>query len=132
MVMKAVILGEPPVHVFGSDYPTPDGTCIRDYIHVDDLADAHVRALDHLAAGGASLEVNLGTGVGSSVLEVIKATERVAGRPVAHELTDRRPGDPVAVYADPTYATEVLGWAAQHGLDEIIETAYRWHTSQAS
>jgi UDP-glucose-4-epimerase GalE len=131
LVMKAVILGEPAVRVFGSDYSTPDGTCIRDYIHVDDLADAHVRALDHLAAGGDSLQVNLGTGVGSSVLEVINATERVAGRPVPHELVERRPGDPVAVYADPAYARQALGWAAQHALDEIIETAYGWHASQA-
>jgi UDP-glucose 4-epimerase len=129
LVMRAVLLAE-PVKVFGSDYPTPDGTAIRDYIHVDDLAAAHIAALGHLADGGASTSVNLGTGVGSSVLEVIAAAEAVAGRPVPHELAPRRAGDPVATFADPAYAQKVLGWRAEHGLAEIVETAYRWHTSQ--
>jgi UDP-glucose 4-epimerase len=128
LVMKAVLGAGPPVRVFGTDYPTPDGTCIRDYIHVDDLAAAHLEALDHLAGGGATAAVNVGTGVGSSVLEVIAATEAVAGRPVPHELTDRRAGDPVATFADPTSGEQVLGWSARHGLTEIIETAYRWHS----
>ena len=128
LVMKAVLGAGPPVQVFGTDYPTPDGTCIRDYIHVDDLADAHLKALDHLAGGGATTAVNVGTGVGSSVLEVIAATAAVAGRPVPHELTDRRAGDPVATFADPTSGEEVLGWSARQGLTEIIETAYRWHS----
>ncbi len=100
LVMKAVLGAGPPVQVFGDDYPTPDGTCIRDYIHVDDLADAHVRALDRLSSGlpdgASSVAVNLGTGVGSSVLDVIEATEAVAGRPVPHEIVGRRAGDPVA------------------------------------
>ena len=128
--MKAVLGAGPAVRVFGNDYPTPDGTCIRDYIHVDDLADAHVRALDRLAASSPaapSLAVNLGTGVGSSVLDVINATEAVAGRPVPHEIVGRRAGDPVATFADPSRAEEVLGWRARQGLDEIVETAYRWH-----
>jgi len=128
LVMKAVLGAGPPVQVFGTDYPTPDGTCIRDYIHVDDLADAHLKALDHLAAGAATTTVNVGTGVGSSVLEVIEATARVAGKAVPHELVGRRAGDPVATYADPSNGRELLGWSAQHGLDEIIETAYRWHS----
>ena len=129
LVMKALLVDQ-PVRVFGTDYPTPDGTAIRDYIHVDDLAAAHVAALGHLADGGASTSVNLGTGIGSSVFEVIAAAEAVAGRPVPHELAPRRAGDPVATFADPTYAQKVLGWRAEHGLPEIVETAYRWHLSQ--
>ncbi len=103
LVMKAILLGDRRLSVFGDDYDTPDGTCIRDYIHVDDLADAHVRSLDHLAAGGPTVEVNVGTGVGSSVLDVIRAAERVSGRPVPYDVVDRRPGDPVSTYADPTF-----------------------------
>jgi UDP-glucose-4-epimerase GalE len=129
LVMKAALLGE-PVRVFGTDYPTPDGTAIRDYIHVVDLADAHVAALDYLADGGANTAVNLGTGVGSSVLEVITAAEAVAGKPVPRELTARRPGDPIAVFADPRQGEKLLGWRARYGLTEIVETAYRWHASR--
>ena len=129
LVMKAVLGAGPPVKVFGTDYPTPDGTCIRDYIHVDDLADAHLKALDHLAGGGTTTAVNVGTGVGSSVLDVIAATAEVAGRDVPHELVGRRAGDPVATFADPASGQTVLGWRARHGLTEIIETAYRWHSS---
>jgi UDP-glucose-4-epimerase GalE len=130
LVMKALLRGE-PVRVFGTDYPTPDGTAIRDYIHVVDLADAHVAAVEYLTNGGASTAVNLGTGVGSSVLEVITATEAVAGQPVPRDLVARRAGDPIAVFADPAHAEKLLGWRAQHGLDEIVETAYRWHAAQA-
>ena len=132
LVMKAVLGAGPPVKVFGNDYPTPDGTCIRDYIHVEDLADAHIRALDQLWSGGPtarSLAVNLGTGVGSSVLDVIRATEAVAGEPVparGRRPAGRRPGRP----RTPTrpYAEAVLGWRAAQGLAEIVETAYRWHS----
>ncbi len=135
LVMKAVLGAGPPVKVFGKDYPTPDGTAIRDYIHVEDLADAHIKALDVLAArprdGGHAIAVNLGTGVGSSVLDVIKATEAVAGRPVPHQIVARRAGDPVATYADPQCGEEVLGWRARQRLHQIIETAYRWHSKSA-
>jgi UDP-glucose 4-epimerase len=131
LVMRAVLVGE-PVRVFGTDYPTPDGTAIRDYIHVDDLAAAHVAALSYLADGGDTTAVNLGTGVGSSVFEVIAATEAVAGKPVPHEISPRRAGDPVATFADPALAEKLLGWRAQHGLAEIVETAYRWHASQVA
>ncbi|HEU4842193.1 MAG TPA: UDP-glucose 4-epimerase GalE, partial [Ilumatobacteraceae bacterium] len=131
LVMKAVLGAGPPVKVFGDDYPTPDGTGIRDYIHVEDLADAHIKAVDALArglpAGEHALAVNLGTGVGSPVLEVIRATAEVAGRDVPHEIVERRPGDPSATYADPAQAEAVLGWRAHQGLSEIIATAYRWH-----
>jgi UDP-glucose 4-epimerase len=129
LVMRAALLGE-PVRVFGTDYPTPDGTAIRDYIHVDDLAAAHVAALRYLADGGETTAVNLGTGTGSSVFEVIAATEAVAGKPVPRELAPRRAGDPVATFADPTHAEKVLDWRSDYGLTEIVETAYRWHRSQ--
>ena len=127
LVMKATLGKAPPVRVFGTDYPTEDGTCIRDYIHVDDLADAHVKALDHLAGGGASTALNVGTGHGTSVMEVIAATERVSGRPVPWQPAPRRAGDPVVVYADPSRAGELLGWRPTHGLDEIVASAWQWH-----
>ena len=129
LVMKAVLGKRPPVQVFGDDYPTPDGTCIRDYIHVDDLADAHIRALDHLAGGGATVSLNVGTGIGSSVLDVIKAAERVSGRAVPYENVARRAGHPVSTYADPTKIEAVLGWRATKGLDEIVASAWRWHST---
>jgi UDP-glucose 4-epimerase len=122
--------GAPPLQVFGADYPTPDGTCIRDYIHVDDLAAAHVAAVDYLAAGGASTAVNLGTGVGSSVKEVLDGIEQVAGRRVPHEIVGRRAGDPVEVYADAGHASATLGWKATYRLPVILESAYRWHLAQ--
>jgi UDP-glucose-4-epimerase GalE len=130
LAMKAVLLDGHRLKVFGADYDTPDGTCIRDYIHVDDLADAHVKALDFLAAGGATGAVNVGTGVGSSVFDVIRATEAAAGRAVPHDVVARRPGDPVSTFADPTRARELLGWHATRGLDEIVRSAYAWHRSQ--
>jgi UDP-glucose-4-epimerase GalE len=129
LAIKAALLGERRLQVFGDDYDTPDGTCIRDYIHVDDLADAHVKALDHLAKGGETIEVNLGTGVGSSVLEVINAVAAVAGSPVPYDIVGRRAGDPVTTYADPTFAETSLGWHADYGLDAIVRTAYAWHSS---
>ena len=102
------------MQVFGADYDTPDGTCIRDYIHVDDLADAHLKALDYLAAGGATVEVNVGTGVGSSVLDVIRARpSRCAVDAVPYDIVERRAGDPVATFADPHRAREVLGWTCR-------------------
>ena len=134
LAMRALIAGDPPeLEVYGDDYPTPDGTCVRDYIHVDDLAEAHLRALDHLrtSPAGTALALNIGTGVGSSVLEVLAAIERVAGRPVPYRVVDRRPGDPVASWADPTAALTLLEWRAHHGLDEFMDWAYRWHLSQA-
>ncbi len=125
--MKAVLGRRPPLQVFGDDYPTPDGTCIRDYVHVDDLADAHLKALAHLAGGGVTDTLNVGTGVGSSVLEVIRATERISERPVPYEIVARRPGDPVATFADPTRSAEVLDWRATRSLDDIIASAWAWH-----
>ncbi len=130
LAIKAVLLGDRRLQVFGNDYDTPDGTCIRDYIHVDDLADAHVKALDYLAGGGHSTEVNLGTGVGSSVLEVIDAVAKAADSPVPYDIVGRRAGDPVSTYADPTYAASILGWRAKHDLDATVKSAYHWHLKQ--
>jgi len=129
LVMKATLGHRPPVQVFGTDYPTPDGTCIRDYIHVDDLADAHVRALGYLSAGGPTIALNVGTGVGSSVLDVIRATERISGRMVPYESGPRRAGDPVATFADPSLIAAKLGWRATSGLDDIIRSAWNWHST---
>ena len=129
VVMKAALGMRPPVKIFGNDYPTPDGTCIRDYIHVEDLADAHVRALDYLAAGGDSIALNLGTGTGSSVLDVVHATERAGGCTVPIEFGPRREGDPITVFANPTLVSKTLDWMPQHGLDTIIATAWRWHST---
>lgn len=130
LVMKAVLGVSGSVQVFGDDYPTPDGTGIRDYIHVEDLARAHVAALDYLDGGGASTAVNLGTGVGSSVLEILRRTAEEAGRDVPHDIVDRRVGDPATVYADPSTAQALLGWTSELTLDDIIRTAYAWHASQ--
>jgi UDP-glucose 4-epimerase len=132
LAMKSVLLGEPVLKIFGDDYDTADGTCVRDYIHVEDLADAHVRAIEHLERGGDTTSVNVGTGVGSTVLQVLHAIERVAGRPVPHQIVGRRAGDPVATFADPARGRELLGWTAQHGLDHIVDTAYRWHAGQVA
>lgn len=130
VAIRALLTGDQELQVFGDDYPTPDGTNIRDYIHVDDLADAHVKSIDYLTDGGSTTAINVGTGVGSSIIEVLNAIEQVAGRPVPHRIVGRRAGDPVSTYADPTHAAEVLGWRATHDLNEIVETAYRWHERQ--
>ncbi len=115
--------------VFGDDYPTEDGTCIRDYIYVVDLAKAHLQALQRLLEGKNSenYEVfNLGTGKGSSVLEVIKSFERVSGEKLNYKIVERRPGDIVSAFADTTKANEVLGWKAQYSLDEAMKSAWDW------
>jgi UDP-arabinose 4-epimerase len=120
----------PELQVFGSDYPTPDGTCIRDYIHVNDLASAHVKALDHLAAGKESIAVNVGTGTGASVREVLTAVEHATGKPVPHKIVPRRPGDPPALVANPAKAQSLLRWKATRGLPEIVATAWNWMQRQ--
>ncbi len=119
-------MGKGPLTVFGEDYDTPDGTCVRDYVHVQDLATAHVAALDHLAAGGASGAFNLGTGKGCSVREVIGAVERVTGRKVAVTVGPRRMGDPPVLVASPAKAHAALGWVAERaGLDDIVRDAFQ-------
>lgn len=126
------ILGErKELEVFGDDYPTPDGTCIRDYIHVNDLAEAHVLALKHLEKGKDSVAMNLATGRGSSVKEVINAAEEVTGRKVPRRLVPRRAGDPPSLVADPARAEQVLGWKAQRSLNDMVQTAWNWmHTGR--
>jgi UDP-glucose 4-epimerase len=118
----------PKLRVFGSDYPTNDGTGVRDYIHVMDLADGHVAALDALgrSPAGTVFTANLGTGTGHSVLELVERFERVNGVRVARELAARRPGDVAVCYADPSFARRELGWEARRGLDEMCRDAWRW------
>lgn len=115
------------VSVFGNDYPTPDGTAIRDYIHVSDLCAAHLLALKHLRNGGASESINLGNGEGYSVLEVIEAASRITGRDIKIQYDERRAGDPSRLVADSAKARSVLGWTPVHKLDAIIESAWKWH-----
>ncbi|MEX8520480.1 MAG: UDP-glucose 4-epimerase GalE [Leptothrix sp. (in: b-proteobacteria)] len=116
------------LQVFGGDYDTPDGTGVRDYIHVLDLAEGHVAALRYLLNKRHSVTVNLGTGQGYSVLDVIKAFEKASDKPVAYRLVDRRPGDVAACYADPALALQELGWHAQRGLDQMCEDSWRWQS----
>jgi UDP-arabinose 4-epimerase len=113
--------------IYGGDYPTPDGTCIRDYIHVTDLADAHVRALRYLESGGSSAALNLGTGDGYSVNQILAAAEAAAGRPIPVERQPRRPGDPPRLVAAPQRAMQTLGWKPAHSsLENILRTAWAW------
>ena len=129
IVMKSALERRGPVEVFGTDYPTPDGTGIRDYIHVDDLAAAHLLALDYLDRDGETTAINLGTGIGSSVREVLDTTSRISGVRVPQIISPRRPGDPSRVFADNTRAREVLGWMPVYGLEEIIQSAWTWHST---
>jgi UDP-glucose-4-epimerase GalE len=130
LALRAAAGQGPELQVFGSDYPTPDGTCIRDYIHVTDLADAHVKALDHLAAGKPSFAANVGTGRGDSVQEVLAMIEEVTGNKVPRRVVARRPGDPPALVADPRKAQELLHWKASRSLRDIIATAWNWMQRQ--
>lgn len=130
LALDAVAGRRPELVVYGDDYPTPDGTCIRDYIHVTDLAEAHVRALECLLRGDASDRINLGTGKGSSIREVLDAITRVTGQEVPHTIGARREGDPPSLVADAARARQVLGWQPQMSdLDTIIATAWGWHQS---
>ena len=116
------------LQVFGGDYDTADGTGVRDYIHVVDLAAGHVAALRHLLEAKSSVTVNLGTGQGYSVLDVVKAFERASDRPVPYKIVDRRPGDIAACYADPSAAERVLGWKAERGIDQMCQDSWRWQS----
>jgi UDP-glucose-4-epimerase GalE len=126
LALAASTLGNTELQVFGTDYPTADGTCIRDYIHVNDLADAHVRALQYLEKDGDSIALNLGTGNGHSVLDIIHAIEAVTGNAVRRSVVPRRPGDPPALVAAPERAQRVLGWKATRSLVDIVSTAWVW------
>jgi len=132
LALQAAAGTGPELQIFGADYPTPDGTCIRDYIHVNDLATAHVQALEHLAAGKESCALNVGTGRGHSVQEVIAAVEKITGRPVPRKIVPRRAGDPPALVANPAKAQKLLGWKATRGLDEVVATAWNWMQRGAS
>ena len=125
-VMQVAVGMRDEVLIFGDDYATPDGTGVRDYIHVCDLADGHVAAVDALANSGSSQTINLGTGVGSSVLDVLAAAERAADRTIPHRVVGRRPGDAAISYADPTRAHEQLGWRAQRSLADACVDHWRW------
>jgi UDP-glucose-4-epimerase GalE len=127
LVIQAALRIRPSISVFGTDYPTPDGTCQRDYIHVTDLGTAHVAALRYLIEGGASTKINLGSGKPISVKEVIDEAARITEREVPVVYGPRREGDPPGLYANPLKAKEVLGWEAKHSsLENIITTAYKW------
>jgi UDP-glucose 4-epimerase len=125
-VMGVAVGRYPFVRVYGTDYPTRDGTCIRDYVHVVDVATAHVAALERLSALPGARPVNLGTGTGTSVLEVIFAASKAVGRPIDYRPEGRRPGDVVATWADPGLAHRLLGWQADRDLDEMCADAWRW------
>lgn len=131
-VMMAVTGEIDHLDVFGTDYATPDGTCIRDYIHVEDLADAHARALDYLAVGGESIRCNLGTGVGVSVKQIIAAVEEVTGQTVPVKYGPRREGDPDSLVADPSLAEQLLGWqATRKDVREMVRPAWLWVSGPA-
>jgi UDP-glucose-4-epimerase GalE len=120
-------LGGPPLTLYGDDYPTPDGTCIRDFVHVSDLADAHVAALRALEASAHSNAYNLGSGTGTSIRELLAAIERVTGRPVPHRIGPRRPGDPARLVASSERIRRDLGWSPRFDrIDAIVDTAWRW------
>jgi UDP-glucose 4-epimerase len=130
LVIDVALGKRPSISIFGTDYDTPDGTCLRDYIHVDDLSRAHIAVFDRLEAEGAALFYNLGTGAPFSVREVIRAVEKVSGKTIAVEEGPRRPGDPPALYADNAKAVRELGWEIQYrDIDSIVETAWAWHSA---
>jgi UDP-glucose 4-epimerase len=128
-IAQVAVGKRPKLQVFGDDYDTPDGTGVRDYLHVVDLAEGHVAALRHLLGGARSLTVNLGTGRGSSVLELVHAFERASGRPVPYEIVARRPGDVAACYADPALAERTIGWKAKRDLDAMCADTWRWQVA---
>ena len=128
LILDAAAGKRPHISVFGSDYPTPDGTAIRDYIHVSDLSQAHLLAVDHLRKGGDSQFINLGNGQGFSVLEVIEAARKVTGKDIPTVMEARRPGDPSRLVGDAAKAREVLGWNPQlTSLEQIISSAWQWY-----
>jgi UDP-glucose 4-epimerase len=128
-VAQVAVGKRPFLQVFGNDYETPDGTGVRDFLHVMDLAEGHVAALGHLLGGGGSLTVNLGTGRGTSVLELVHAFERASGKSVPYRLAPRRPGDVAACWADPSLAAETIGWRAKRDVDAMCADTWRWQTA---
>lgn len=127
LAIQAALTGQ-RLSIFGSDYPTKDGTAVRDYVHVDDLATAHLSTLQYLLSGGASRPFNLGTGDGHSICEVVEMVEQVSHRPVPFQMSARRPGDPAILTADAQAARQILGWSPRFSLREIVESAWLWHS----
>ena len=133
LAIESAVGRRPALQVFGTDYPTPDGTCLRDYVHVDDLSRAHIAVFAKLKQPGTALFYNLGTGRPTSVLEVIRAVEKVTGLKVPYILAPRRAGDPPALYADSAKAVRELGWAIKFNqIEAIVETAWKWHRANPS
>jgi UDP-glucose 4-epimerase len=130
IVLQAALGKREKVTIYGNDYSTADGTCIRDYIHVYDLADAHIKALEYLNEKNESLIVNLGTGKGYSVKELIDSAREITGKEIKAVIGERRAGDPAVLVADNKKAKEVLGWNPKYGLNEIISSAWKWHKNQ--
>jgi len=131
LAILAAMGKRPAISIFGADYPTPDGTAIRDYIHVSDLARAHIQALETLAGGAPSGTFNVGTGKGHSVLEVVQSVEKSTGHKVPYQLAGRRSGDPPSLIADAGLARELLGWLPSlTSIDEIVRSAWEWHRSR--
>ena len=128
LALKAVLGTAPALKVFGKDFATADGTCIRDFVHVSDLGRAHVKALEYLAGGGESIALNLGTGRGTSIGCLLAAVKKITGREVPHEFAASRRGDPPALYADPSLAGQVLHWAPEFDLESILQTAWAWES----
>lgn len=128
IVLQTLLGQREKVQVFGTDYPTPDGTCIRDYVHIDDLASAHLLAIEQTDLSTAEV-FNIGTGSGQSVMEIIEACERVTGRDVPWEAAPRRPGDAPALVADPHKLESQLHWTPEFGIEETIATAWSWHSA---
>jgi UDP-glucose-4-epimerase GalE len=127
------VLGQKTIEMYGDDYSTPDGTCVRDYIHVSDLAEAHVQALNYLMGGEESIALNLGTGQGHSIRQVIAVVEKITGCKIQLRISSRRAGDPPILVADPSLAAKVLGWYPQHsGLENIVRTAWTWRSRNKS
>ncbi len=127
LVLQVALGQRDHIKIFGNDYPTPDGTCIRDYIHVDDLATAHVAALEKLVPGS-QLKLNLGTGHGASVMQVVEACRQVTGHPIPTEIVGRREGDPAELVADATLANQTLNWQPKYtDIEAIVATAWQWH-----
>ena len=116
--------------VYGDDYPTNDGTCIRDYIHVNDLADAHIKALEYLTRVNKSDIFNIGTGIGHSVMEILKKSGEITGKNIEFEISERREGDPAVLVADNNKAKRILNWTPKYDLNQIIKTAWNWHKNQ--
>jgi UDP-glucose 4-epimerase len=130
LVLDAAIGKRRSISVFGTDYPTPDGTCVRDYIHINDLADAHIRALEYIRTNNCSEKFNLGNGCGYSVKEIIEMARKVTGKEIPVVYAERRPGDPPELIGSAEKAKRILGWEPKFDLESIMQTAWAWHQKQ--